>query len=65
VKEPSPPEGDAPKVSVIPGAARSWSTDAATEGVGLITTLVESIAIPRRRSVTVHVASYVPGDPKE
>jgi len=30
-----------------------------------MTTLFEADAIPRRRSVTVHVASYVPGDPNE
>ncbi len=55
-KEPSPPDGDALNVSIVPGAARSWFTDAATEGSGLMTTLFEAVAIPRSTSVTVHVA---------
>jgi hypothetical protein len=64
-KEPSPPEGDALNVRVVPGAARSWSTDAATDGSGLMTTLFDAVATPRSTSVTVHVAWYVPGDPNE
>ena len=61
--EPSPPELEASKVSVVPGAARLWFTDAATEGFGLITTLFEAVAMPSSTSVTVHVAVYVPLNP--
>jgi len=63
--EPSPPEGDALNVSTVPGAAGSWSTDAVTEGSGLMTTLFDADAMLRSTSVTVQVASYVSGDPKE
>jgi len=60
--DPSPPELAASKVSVVPGAARLWLTDAVTEGFGLMTTFFESVATPSSRSVTVHVAVNVPVD---
>src|SRR2546428_7722001 len=60
--DPSPPELAASKVSVVPGAARLWLTEAVTEGFGLMTTFFESVATPSSRSVTVHVAVNVPVD---
>src|SRR2546422_8462688 len=46
--DPSPPELAASKVSVVPGAARLWLTEAVTEGFGLMTTFFESVATPSR-----------------
>jgi hypothetical protein len=59
VKLPSPPDAEALNVRAVPGAATLWSTDAVTEGVGLMTTSMEFDPLRRVESTAVQVAVNV------